>query len=137
MVEKYLLNFQPDKRVPGRPRKDFSEEEINLLIAFLARIDITTLVLAKKMFKLVKKIVSGTTNNAFVSAGIYGTFCLSPTVLVKSVSNSFCQAFDKLLTFSQLYDFFSKTFKAYSFILVNYVLLAKGLNKKLKDSIPY
>ena len=107
MVEKYLLNFQPDKRVPGRPRKDFSEEEINLLIAFLARIDITTLALAKKiMFTLVKKIVSGTTNNAFVSAGIYGTFCLSPTALVKSVSNSFCQAFDKLLTFSQLYDFF-------------------------------
>ena len=138
LVEKYLLNFQSDKRVPGRPRKDFNEEEINLLIAFLARIDITTLALAKKiMFTLVKKIVSGTTNNAFVSAGIYGTFCLSPTVLVKSVSNSFCQAFDKLLTFSQLYDFFSKTFKAYSFILVNYVLLAKGLNKKLRDSIPY
>lgn len=85
MVEKYLLNFQPDKRVPGRPRKDFSEEEINLLIAFLARIDITTLALAKKMFKLVKKIVSGTTNNAFVSSGIYGTFWKSSTVLVKSM----------------------------------------------------
>lgn len=84
MVEKYLLNFQSDKRVPGRPRKDFSEE-INLLIAFLARIDITTLALAKKMFKLVKKIVSGTTNNAFVSSGIYGTFWISSTVLVKSM----------------------------------------------------
>ena len=85
LVEKYLLNFQSDKRVPSRPRKDFNEEEINLLIAFLARIDITTLVLAKKMFKLVKKIVSGTTNNAFVSSGIYGTFWKSSTVLVKSM----------------------------------------------------
>lgn len=63
------------------------------------------------------------------------------------IANSFNLKFEKLLTFSQLYDFF-KAHKEYSYnkdishgsclceICENTTLLAKGLSKVLENSLP-
>ena len=146
LVEKYQVKFQIQKCARGRPRKDLKEEKRNWLIVFLAQSGITYTNPGQKDNVYIGK----KDGKRYYKQRLYLLWNLRDLLGITNgtgkinVPNSFHQTFDKLLTFSQLYDFLKKH-KEYYFnksilhgsclyeICENCLLLAKGLNKKLKD----
>lgn len=149
LAEKYKVKFNFKKSTRGRPRKDLKEEEKNWLIEFLARGDLTYTNPGRKDNVYIGK----QDGERIYKQRLYLLWNLRDILEIANgtgkieIANSFNQTFDKLLRFSQLYDFL-KAHKEYSYnkniphgsclceICENCVLLAKGLNKKLEEPLP-
>ena len=149
LAEKYKVKFQFKKSTRGRPRKDLNEEEKQWLIEFLARADLTYTNPGRKDNVYIGK----KDGEHHYKQRLYLLWNLRDILDIASgtgkmeIGNSFNEKFDKLLTFSQLYDFL-KSHKEYSYnkniphgsclceICENCVLLAKRFSKKLEDPLP-
>ena len=141
------MPFKNSKR--GRPWKDLNEEEKQWLETFLSRSDVTYTNPGRKDNVYVGKI----NGERRYKQRLYLLWTLRELLDIANgsgkvdVSDSFYQKFEKLLTFSQLYDFL-KYHKEYCYnqniphgsrlceICENCVLLAKGLNNRLLRPLP-
>ena len=143
-AEKYKVKFNFKKDPRGRPCKDLNEEEKSWLIEFLARADLTY---ANPCWK--DNVYIGKENRIYKQR-LYLLWNLRDIIDIPNgtrkleIANCFIQTFNKSLTFLQLYDFL-KAYKEYSYnkniphgsylceTCDNYLLFAKGLNKKLEE----
>ena len=149
LVEKYQVKIPFKNTKRGRPRKDLNEEEKDWLENFLSRIDVSYTNPGRKDHVYVGKI----DGERRYKQRLYLLWTLRDLLDIANgsgkvdVTDSFYQNFEKLLTFSQLYDFL-KYHKEYCYnqniphgsclceICENCVLLAKGLNTRLLRPLP-
>ena len=107
LAERYQAKFPFKKSACGRSRKDLNDDERDWLITFLARSDLTY-------------TNPGRQGNVYIGKKDGECLCEQKLYLLWNlrdildiangtgkvkISNSFYQTFEKLLTFSQLYDF--------------------------------